>query len=112
MDVLDEGHLSEEEQTEIDEQSPGPKSMTALSLLESLAEKAAEANAKRDVEEVVGADNDDNDDNDENESVVSSQNSSDGLPVQDDVFALEELEEVSGPQHERPKCGCEPSPSR
>ncbi|CAM9954100.1 unnamed protein product [Sphacelaria rigidula] len=93
MGVLDEGHLSEEEETEIDEQSPGPKSMTALSLLESLAEKAAEATAKRDVEEVVGADNDDNDDN---ESLASSQNSSDGLPIQDDVFELEELEEVSG----------------
>lgn len=62
--------------------------MTALSLLESLAKKN-EMTTSPD----KGAPDCDND----NESVESSGDSSERLPIQDDVFELEELDEVSEP---------------
>lgn len=89
MSVLAEGELDEGEETGTDSDvpSPGPKSMTALSLLESLAKKN-EMTTSPD----KGAPDCDND----NESVESSGDSSERLPIQDDVFELEELDEVSG----------------
>lgn len=84
MSVLREGELTEEDGTETDDPSPGPKSMTALSMLELLAEEADTANATPD-EAVCGVDN---------ESVESLGDSSERLAIQEDVFELEGLDEV------------------
>lgn len=99
MSVLDEGELNEGDEIESDDPSPGPKSITALSLLESLAKKTEVTTGPE--EGAPGRDND-------NESVESLGDSSERLPIQDDVFELEGLDEVSGHQFTQLICRTEP----
>lgn len=79
MSVLDEGALGDEEEN--DDASQGPRSMTALSILESLAKQVPSASFN-------GASEPD-------ESVESLADRSERLTIQDDVFELEGLDEVS-----------------
>ncbi|CAM9538796.1 unnamed protein product [Laminaria digitata] len=85
MSVLEEGGLDEEEERE--EPSPKPKSLTALSILESLAGQAEEDAAAADVPKDVVPGED-------AQSVESSSDSSGErqLTIDDDVFELEGLE--------------------
>lgn len=81
MGIVEEGTLDEENQRE--EDSPEPKSMTALSILESLATKAVAAPGDGSALDA--------------ESVESLVDSAERLAIQDDVFELEGLDGVSGP---------------
>lgn len=85
MSVLPEGEQSEDE-TDLDT-AAGPKSVTALSILESLAEQAAASEDSPAPDgEASGLDE---------ESVESSaDNTERRLTIEDDVFGLEGLEEV------------------
>lgn len=84
MPVLDESASGEGEDT--DDAFQGPRSMTALSILESLAdqESPSSANAVSDPEEEELED-----------SLESLADRSERLTIQDDVFELEGLDEVS-----------------
>lgn len=81
MSVLKEGAFDEDS---ADDGTPEPKSMTALSILESLAPTQAPAEAAAPVDGLsVDA-----------ESVESVADSAEGSPVEDDVFELEGLDGV------------------
>ncbi|CAN0362462.1 unnamed protein product [Pylaiella littoralis] len=82
MSVLKEGAFDEDS---ADDGTPEPKSMTALSILESLAPTQAPAEAAAPVDGLsVDA-----------ESVESVADSAEGSPVEDDVFELEGLDGVN-----------------
>lgn len=80
MSVLEEGAFDEDGSG--NERTPEPKSMTALSILESLASTAQAPAAPVDGSGVDA------------ESVESVADSAEGLPVEDDVFELEGLDGV------------------